>query len=81
MKVDLNFDELTMLIQLVNQRMVQQGREHHQRGTPMEELALTTRLEVALMTKLYEAHIDEMDVIDPSHDHRTGLPLKTTLEP
>ena len=70
MKVDLSYDELTLLIQLINQRFVEMARK--------EPPTLAT-FETALFEKLYEAHLDEMDVIDPSHDHRTGR--KTPLEP
>jgi hypothetical protein len=66
MKVDLSYDELVLLIQLVNQRFVEMARKDPPNPATFE---------TALFKKLYEAHLDEMDVIDPSHDHRTGLPL------
>ena len=71
MNVDLSYDELVLLIQLLNQRFVAIARK---------DITATTAFdEPALFTKLYEAHLDEMDIIDPSHDHRTGR--KTLLEP
>ena len=69
MKVDLSFDELTLLIQLINLRFVAIARKE------IEATAASNAFETALFNKLYEASIDEMDVIDPTHDHRTGLPL------
>jgi hypothetical protein len=71
MKVDLSYDELTLLIQLINQRLVETARR---------DPTATGAFESALMTKLYEAHIDEMDVIDPGRDHRRSG-RKTPLEP
>jgi hypothetical protein len=57
----LSYDEFVLLIQLVNQRMVQLGREQQQQGVKLEDLA--TPFEAALLKKLYEAHLDEMKII------------------
>jgi hypothetical protein len=57
MTVDLSYDELVLLIQLVNQRFVE-----IQRKDP-EAPEAKTSFEVALCKKLYEAHMDEMKII------------------
>jgi hypothetical protein len=54
MTVDLSYDELVLLIQLVHQRSVEIARKDPE---------ATTSFEVALRKKLYDAHMDEMKII------------------
>ena len=54
MMVDLNYDELVLLIQLVNVRFCELQRKDPNDTTPFE---------VALFKKLYDAHMVEMKVV------------------
>ena len=55
MKVDLNYDELVLLIQLVNQRFCDTQRQNPKATTPFE---------AALFKKLYDSHMEEMKAME-----------------
>lgn len=55
MTVDLNYDELVLLIQLVNQHFVQLQNDQIKQGVAPEKVA--TPFEAALFKKLYDAHM------------------------
>ncbi len=60
MTVDLSYDELVLLVQLVQQRFIQMQRKDPKDTAPFE---------TALFKRLYDAHMDAMDEMKRTGGH------------
>lgn len=73
MTVDLSYDELVLLVQLVQGHFVKLQLAQAQQGVKPEDVA--TPFEVALFKKLYDAHMDAMKII--KEEHAAGKPWQS----
>ena len=62
MTVNLSYDELVLLVQLVQQRFMEMHRKDPKTSVVFEE---------ALFKKLYDAHMDAMDEVKRTGGHTT----------